>query len=264
MSSQVEQSKNPSLLNWYCQSPARCALGVVICLFGLTLLLLTPTYDTNDDPVMALVASGYGTVEGPDEHLLYSNVLLGFILKQLYTVAPLVPWYGCYLLLTQFVAHWLLLYAILLLKRNRFTVFSYLFFYLGVGVYFLSHLQFTTTAFMIGLAGLSLILVSLFQDQRGGHLPWLKWEGAACLIYASLIRYASLQMLCLASLPLIVIAGWKLGRSVPLKPYLLPATLAICGVLGAQYYDRQYYQQDEAWRDFLPYHSVTASLINYT
>lgn len=264
MSTQKEQSGIATVLNWFCQSPARCAAGVVILLFGFTLLLMTPTYDTNDDPVMALVASGYGTVEGPDEHLLYSNVLLGFILKQLYTIAPLVPWYGSYLLLSQFVAHWLLLYAILLLKRNRFTVFSYLFFYLAVGVYFISHLQFTTTAFMVGLAGLTLVIVSLFQDQRGKHLPWLKWEGAACLIYASLIRYPSLQMLCLASLPLVVVIGWKLARSVELKPYLLPAFLAVCGVLGAQYYDRQYYQQDAVWRDFLPYHSVTALLINYT
>lgn len=264
MSSQVEQSRNPTLLSWYCQSPARCALGVVICLFGLTLLLLTPTYDTNDDPVMALVASGYGTLEGPDEHLLYTNVLLGGILKQLYTVAPHVPWYGSYLLLSQFMAHWLLLYAILLLNRNRFTVFSYLIFYLGVGVYFLSHLQFTTTAFLIGLVGLSLIIVSLLQDQRGVHLPWLKWEAAACLIYASLIRYASLQMLCLASLPLIVVVGWKFARNVPLKPYLLPAALMICGVLGSRYYDRQYYQQDQAWSDFLPYHTVAGWLINYT
>ncbi|MEQ8854497.1 hypothetical protein [Gimesia sp.] len=233
-------------------------------LFGLTHLLMTPTYDTNDDPVMALVASGYGTVKGPDEHLLYSNVLLGSTLKQLYSVAPDVPWYGSYLLLSQFLAHWLLLYAILLLSRNKFSVLSYLIFYLGVGIYFLAHLQFTTTAFMVGLAGLSLVIVSLFQDQRGSHLPWLKWEGAACLIYASLIRYASLQMLCLASLPILIVIGWQMARSNKLKPYLLPATLAICGVLGGQYYDRQYYQQDEAWRVFLPYHSVTALLINYT
>lgn len=116
----------------------------MILLFGLTLLLMTPTYDTNDDPVMALVASGYGTVKGPDEHLLYSNVLLGGTLKQLYSVAPYVPWYGSYLLLSQFLAHWLLLYAILILSRNKFSVFSYLIFYLGVGIYFLAHLQFTT------------------------------------------------------------------------------------------------------------------------
>lgn len=130
MSSQEKQSRISILLNWYCQSPARCAAGVVILLFGLTLLLMTPTYDTNDDPVMALVASGYGTVKGPDEHLLYSNVLLGGTLKQLYSVASYVPWYGSYLLLSLFLAHWLL-YAILLLSQNKFSVLSYLIFLSG-------------------------------------------------------------------------------------------------------------------------------------
>lgn len=260
------QSKSRMLIqiNWICKSAACCAAGIAICLFGLTLLVITPTYDTNDDPYMGLVASGYGTVEGPDEHLMYSNVILGFILKQLYTVAPLIPWYGSYLLLTQFVAHWLLLYTILLLKRNFLAVFSYLIFYMGIGIYFLAHLQFTSTAFLIGLAGLSLILVSLIRDSRHTHLPWLKWEGSCCLIYASLIRFGSLQMLVLSSLPLLLMMCWQLYRTVNYKPYLLPAALAMCGVLGAHYYDREYYLQDEAWHDFMPYYSAIGALVDTT
>jgi|GEM_PF-2536164 len=264
MSHLQNQSGLAMLTNWICKSTACCAAGIVICLFGLTLLVITPGYDTNDDPYMGLVASGYGTVEGPDEHLMYSNVLLGFMLKQLYTVAPLVPWYGSYLLLTQFVSHCLLLYALLLLKRNFFVVFGYLIFFLGVGTYFLAHLQFTSTAFLIGLAGLSLILVSLIRDTQETHLPWLKWVGICCLIYASLIRYSSLQMLVLSSLPLLLVMAWQLYRSVNIKPYLLPATLAVCGVLGARYYDKEYYLQDEAWRDFLPYYSVIGALVDST
>lgn len=264
MSHQEHQSGSLKMIDWIGKSPACCAAGIVICLFGLTLLVMTPTYDTNDDPFMGLVASGYGNVDGPDEHLLYSNVLLGFVLKHLYTVAPLIPWYGTYLLLTQFVAHWLLLYALLLLKRNFFVVFSYLIFYLGIGIYFLAHLQFTSTAFLIGLAGLSLILVSLIRDTQGTHLRWLKWEGICCLIYASLIRYASLQMLVLSSLPLLLMVCWQFYRTVNIKPYLLPAALTACAVLGARYYDRDYYLQDEGWHDFLPYYATVGALIDRT
>src|SRR5262249_15018753 len=62
------------------------ALGVV--------LALTPRYETNDDAAMNLVAAGRGFVERPDEHLVYSNVLIGLALKALYQLAPSVPWYG--------------------------------------------------------------------------------------------------------------------------------------------------------------------------
>lgn len=263
MSEAQYQSESAGLINRLCSSPALWAAGIVIGLFGLTFLILTPVYDTNDDPVMGLVASGYGTVVGPDEHLFYTNVLIGFALKKLYTVAPLIPWYGGYLLLTQFLAHWLLLYSILLLKRNRLVLFGYLMFYVVVGGYFLVHVQFTSTAFLIGLAGLSLILVSLILDNRERHRPWLKWEGACCLIFASLIRFQSLQMLVLASLPMLLILFYHWFGSLKIKIYLLPAALAVIGILGCHYFDGQYYQQDEEWREFLPYHATTASLINY-
>ena len=159
-------------LNWCCKSTGVWALGVTLCLFGLTFLILTPVYDTNDDPSMALVASGYGNVGGADEHLLYSNVLIGIVLKRLYEAAPLVPWYGSYLLLIQFLVHWVLLYVLLLLNRNYVSVLVYCLFYLVVGVYCLTHLQFTTTAFLAGMAGLSMILASIMLDAQRLHCGW--------------------------------------------------------------------------------------------
>lgn len=264
MSEAQHQPESAGLANRIGNLPALRAAGIVICLFGLTFLILTPVYDTNDDPVMGLVASGYGTVVGPDEHLLYTNVLIGFILKQLYILAPLIPWYGGYLLLTQFVAHWFLLYSMLLLGRNRLVLFSYLMFYVGVGVYFLVHVQFTSTAFLIGLAGLSLIMVSLILDSRERHRPWLKWEGACCLIFASLVRFQSLQMLVLASLPMLLLLFYQYFGSLKIKVYLLPTALAVIGVLGGHYYDAQYYQQDEEWGEFLTCHAAFAPLINDT
>lgn len=262
MSEAQHQPESAGLANRLEKSPALWAAGIVLCLFGLTFLILTPVYDTNDDPVMGLVASGYGTVVGPDEHLLYTNVLIGLLLKHLYMLAPLIPWYGGYLLLAQFVAHWLLLYSMLLLKRNRLILFSYLMFYVGVGVYFLVHVQFTSTAFLIGLAGLSLIMVSLMLDCRERHRPWLKWGGACCLIFASLVRFQSLQMLVLTSLPMLLLLFYQYFSSLKIKVYLLPAALAVFGVLGGHYYDAQYYQQDEEWREFLTYHAALAPLIN--
>jgi len=45
MSHLQNQSGLAMLTNWICKSTACCAAGIVICLFGLTLLVITPGYD---------------------------------------------------------------------------------------------------------------------------------------------------------------------------------------------------------------------------
>ena len=70
------------------------------CLAIAVLLALTPYYETNDDVGMnASVAWRLGFSQ-PDEHLLFSNVLIGLALKKCYAVWPGVPWYVGYLFLT--------------------------------------------------------------------------------------------------------------------------------------------------------------------
>ncbi len=43
---------------------------------------------------MGLAESVYGNIDGPDEHLMYTNIIIGVILKRLYEVTPFIPWYG--------------------------------------------------------------------------------------------------------------------------------------------------------------------------
>lgn len=263
MSTHFFKSGMMRVINWCCKSTGIWALGITVCLFGLTFLLITPVYDQPDDPTMGLVVSGYGNADGPDEHLIYSNVVIGLILKKLYLTAPLVPWYGAYLLLIQFLAHWILLYALLLLNRDYRCVLGYILFFLVVGVYCLTHTQFTTTAFLAGMAGLAVILASLFLDSEGAHHSWLKWIGALCLIASSLIRYASFQLLILASVPLLLVALYQLFKVIKFKTYLIPAAVAVVGVLGCKMYDTHFYQKDNDWRNFIEYHAAAAEVSNY-
>lgn len=255
--------KQNLLRKWITHSPASLSLAIVCCFFLLTFLFITPTYDVNDDPTMAMVASGMGTIDGPDEHLIYTNVLIGKLLKQLYLSAPQIPWYGCYLLLTIFVSYWILLYVLLLFDKSFYSVSGFLLFYLATGVYFLTHLQFTSSAFLLGLSGLSLILANLFLDTIEKNHRWMKWIGAVCLIVASLIRYPAFQMLVLTSLPLFLIVSFHFFRQVKIRSYLAPAILIVIGVMGSSVYDRQYYQQDEGWQTYFNRLHAVAEIINY-
>src|SRR5580704_14069803 len=70
--------------------------GIVVA----TLAIFTPRFETNDDAGMNAIVAGRIFVDRPDEHLIYSNVLIGMGLKGLYQATPNVPWYGGYLFLT--------------------------------------------------------------------------------------------------------------------------------------------------------------------
>ncbi|HET9316000.1 MAG TPA: hypothetical protein VFQ51_10440, partial [Vicinamibacteria bacterium] len=72
-------------------------------LVGASLVLFAPFY-TNDGAVMSMIASGTGVALRPDEHLVFTNVLVGRVVAALHARAPDVPWYGLHLVGVQAVA----------------------------------------------------------------------------------------------------------------------------------------------------------------
>ena len=77
--------------------------AVVIGAVLIGIAVITGThYDTIDDVLMNAFAAGRLLSSAPDEHLIYTNVIIGFPLKFLYLVAGAVPWYGLYLIIPQF------------------------------------------------------------------------------------------------------------------------------------------------------------------
>src|SRR3954470_23500301 len=86
------------------RAPLTFAFAAVGFLFVAVFTLLEPTFQTNDDLQLAMIASGTGISLQPDEHLVFTNVLIGHLLKSLYTAWPSVAWYGLYLYGAQFFA----------------------------------------------------------------------------------------------------------------------------------------------------------------
>ena len=72
-------------------------------LFAVFFLCFTPSYETNDDPNMQWIASGFYTGH-PSEYLVFSNVLIRWAVKSLYTLVPGCNWYLVYLLGIHYVA----------------------------------------------------------------------------------------------------------------------------------------------------------------
>jgi hypothetical protein len=83
---------------WATRAPLAFSLIAVLLLLAVTWALFHPSYDTNDDVFISMIAAGQGFCPAPDEHLVFTNVLIGHALKRLYAACPQLPWYGMYLL----------------------------------------------------------------------------------------------------------------------------------------------------------------------
>ena len=146
--------------------PLAFALPAVLLLLALAWGFLGPSYDTNDDVFLSMIAAGRGFCPAPDEHLVFTNILIGKLLKGLYTQWPAVPWYGAYLLAAHYLAQVALLYCALTCpnwraRRDvgagatgpdrgafRRRVGTYLVYFAVVELVLLNSMQFTTTAFL--------------------------------------------------------------------------------------------------------------------
>src|SRR4051794_35957280 len=148
------------------RAPLVCSLLAVFVLLAISIVAFQPSYDTNDDVFMTMIAAGRGFCPAPDEHLIFTNVIIGHGLKQLYTLWPNVPWYGSYLLAVHYVAQVVVFYCVLATApRGTVTTFLsprmgsrrhllrlqlglYVTYFVIVELVFLNNLQFTTTAFL--------------------------------------------------------------------------------------------------------------------
>ena len=217
-------------------------------LIAISLACFDPFF-TSDGAVMAMIAAGTGVSLRPDEHLVFTNVLLGRVLAALYRRAPDVPWYGLHLVGVQAVAWTGLFYGRLASALSVRDVALCSLTYGVVGLSVLVNMQFSSTAFLAAAAG-----GCLWMDAagRGGGSGW--WTAAAAvtlMVLGSLERFDPfLLVVALAGL-----AGLVAARGRPGRRWLLVGAAALGLALSARAYDLYAYGQDAGWsafREFIP------------
>ena len=97
---------------------------------------------------MQLIASGVILTDTPDEHLLFSNVLIGLLLKLIYATVPNVSWYAIYQIATLAIAATAACYALLRVNATIRQTGVIALFLVTAYLPCLVELQFTKTAFL--------------------------------------------------------------------------------------------------------------------
>lgn len=262
------KSLTESIARFAGSKPLRFSLAMVFVLQLLVVVLFRPTYETNDDVFMSMIAAGKGISHAPDSHLLFTNILVGKLLQTLYTAFPFVPWYGCYLLLTHFAAQVAVLYCTLVIGKevhgavrgNEMLVRLgvYAIYYLLVELPLLNRLQFTSTAFLASMASLFLFFLAwqrYAQRQDNAAAAGLLVAAGLLLLIGGLIRPESLAMALLLAVPVTVVFirdfNWRaMSRCGAV------ATTAAGLVLAAWAYDLTVYESDQDWQGFRGFNAL--------
>jgi hypothetical protein len=258
-----------SLVGLADRAPLRFALASVSVLMGVAIAVFPPSYETCDDVLMTMIASGKGIAPAPDAHLVFTNVAIGQALQSLYKAYPDVPWYGCYLLLVHFAAQTAMLYCALLIGRcvgpdnqgadraanDRFTLHwrlgLFLAYFCLAELPLLNRFQFTTTAFVASQAGIFLMLLAWRRRTQAADAPVLGplCAAAALLVVGGMVRLESLAMAALVAAPAAAFFLKDFSRRA-LVPCGLAATAAVALLGGAVAYDHAAYEHDPSWRGY--------------
>jgi len=232
-----------------------CAALLNAILFGVFFFCFTPSYETNDDPNMQWIASGFYTGH-PSEYLVFTNVLIGWGLKCLYTLVPGCNWYLVYLLGVHYVALTGIAFVILNRRESPGFVLLYIGFFIVVEVRNLLNLQFTTTAFLVGVCGLVLLVDGL---QPRSPICWGRVViGLALITLMGMIRELVAPFLALIALPFLLEQFGLAG----LRRLLVAGAVAILLFLSLHAFNQWYYNRDPAWRDFLMYNKLRGRILD--
>ena len=210
-------------------------------------------YAINDDVAMISIVSGYlGGVAEPV--MLFSNVLLGFLLKLLYSLPSRLNWEILIFILVHFFSIWTLLYLVFVRRlRAGGSIFGILAILL-CDAYFLINITFTTVAAFASLAGFCLLAHSTLTGSPVRKRPLV--IAVLLILIASLIRLESLLLVALIIVPVSVL----IYRMFQLRPLLL--TLLVTGLLvaGSFAFDRIYIIASPDWRAFSLYNQFRSAL----
>ncbi|HTC22678.1 MAG TPA: hypothetical protein VK859_17615 [bacterium] len=235
-------------------SPFFKSLGLTLCLFLTGLLFLRPYFQTADDAFFVLILKGIGFSDRPCEFLIFTNILVGLILKTLYAWIPQVAWYCLFLFSVLFLSTLAFGWILFSKVKNALFLLLMMAIFIPLFLHYYALPTYTESAFWAAQSGL-LLLVFLPHPKEARALA------GSLLVLSSLIRFNAF----LLTLPFFLVF-WiidlheKKGDLKGLKTFFLSVGLL---VLAGYSFDLFYYRMNPAWRQAREYAEDYNRLVEY-
>ncbi len=229
------------------------SLPLVILFFVLHLLVFRPGYQVDDDITMISLASGYLGGK-PVPFLIFSNVILGFLLNLLYRLPTRLNWEILLFIALNFFSVFCLVDLILSLPSKTGVKIVGILAVLLADSYFLLSITFTMIAAFAAIAGFCSILAAAHLRDGAGRRYYI--FGGILIFAGGLIRIESV-LLVLLSIGASVIL---MHRSFNLKSLIIASVGIGFLVSGSFLFDKFYVQSHADWQAFYTYNDVRSSI----
>lgn len=225
---------------------------LTIIFFLIPLFFKTPVYALNDDIQIRDILSGAYS-GSPDLHTVYMGAVLSGILAFLYTVIPVVPWYGLFLCAAPAAVFLIISLSIMksdkayLIKIFILCMLSGLYLWFMYPMYIMPH--YTLVAAVFAAGGLWLMMD---EDMTGGVVLLLICQQVRQQVFLMLLPFA-------AAVILLAFIEDKKGRAALKKPLIFfIAAFAVMFIINTIAY------AGGSWREYLKLNDARTQLYDYT
>ncbi|MDA0590960.1 MAG: hypothetical protein O2820_23625 [Planctomycetota bacterium] len=243
----------------------RRALAVSVvwasCVMGSLLAFVPAAWDDSDDVRMSMIAAGIGSPNGPSSFLVYMNVAVGAVLSLLYERMPDVVWYTWMHIAAHIVSFSVVGFVVIVMGVRKSAAAALAMLQVALASYFWTHLQFTTTAAMLAISGVSLFALGLSRPPEKNRARFF-WCGGLLLTASSLVRLQSLQLVVLLSAVCLVALVWEFRARVRVLRDGLPVAVTIAVILGAFVANDRAYQSELELAQFRKVLTTYAPVVN--
>lgn len=246
-------------------------IGMALILnFSIYILLnifFTPVLKSDDYYMSSML---YGIFSGEyDYHLVYSNVIIGVILKGLMNICPVVPWYTVFEMLLLFWAFTCLTYLCIKENPSKSTklVLTAILLFFGYEGYI--KITFTKTAAFLVAIGVYLCLKAVTDRQRAYAIFV---QGMIFVIVGVLLRNAVLLMVLgiMAGIPFYQFVQRLIHRKkrtfkrTILLAYMLIFVFPVLFMVFASKLNAAVYAKDEGWNKYGYTNQLKAAIIDHS
>lgn len=242
------------------------AIGFNLIFLILAIVVCDVKYEVSDDFVMASVLSGaYGNEYNP--HMMFVNVIWGYLLMPFYKLVPIVSWYLVSLLGLCFCSFTAVTYMLLeRLDRAVAMMLSMLFIaFFSNDAYIL--VQFTKVAALAVMSGSVVLLWGLFYGEGKRKIEVV--VGGLLVIAGSMIRFKTIYMAGGFILIIVIFESIKMIKTARknrssqiIKSAVIGAAL-IGVVFGLRVVDGYSYSSDSSYKYYKQYSTARAGVIDW-
>lgn len=229
------------------------------------LVLCDVKYEVSDDFIMSAIISGaYGS--SPNRHLIFINILWGYLLLPFYSVLPQISWYLIFQLVLCFLSFTLVSYM-LLKKMNRSMAIMLIVLLLtvfGSDAYIL--VQFTKTA-MIAVMGGSIVFIWTLFEQKSLRI---EISAAILCVFGTWFRFNIIYLaggFLLLILIIEIVHMWKVCADYRqffnrIGKIAGAGILLILVAVGCMVFDQYSYNKDPEYQYFREYSEARAAIVD--